>query len=265
MAIQRSIFPLIGTIGGVTFFQRRGEFFARRATSLNKNRIMTDPAFARTRENAMEFSGCAKASKSISLGLSNLRRTMFDKTAVNRLIQKIKKINLKGTGSRGERSIDITDNPNMLLGFDFVKEEPFSSVFGGTYTVEESVGRDSSTVTISAFNPANLLKVPQNATHFRFVNALTVVSDYVYDDEMKAYQPADADLDGLNTLQYSAYMPVDEAVLADLDIIALFAGTPVISVDVAVVNCLGVEFSQEINGEHFVFAQNNAMKIVKIF
>jgi len=265
MAIQRSIFTLNGTIGGVTFYERYGKFLAKRATSLNKERILSDPAFARTRENYMEFGGCNSMVRAFRMGLSNLIGTMSDKRTFNRLTKQIKQINLKGTGVRGERTIDVVGNNDLLNEFEFVENSPFNSIFGGNYNVEESVGRNSSTITIEAFNPANLLKIPQNATHFRFVNAITVISNYHYDSELKKYQAVDGALNELRAVQYSAYMPVNQEVITDIDIIALLAGSPVISVDVAVINCIGVEFSQEVNTNHFVFAQSNAMKIAKIF
>jgi hypothetical protein len=56
---------LSGTIGGVTFYQRQGEWLLRSKTSLNKKRVSTDPAFEGSRRASASFAVASKLAKKI--------------------------------------------------------------------------------------------------------------------------------------------------------------------------------------------------------
>jgi hypothetical protein len=55
MAKQCGPTPVVGTIGGLTYYQMMGVFYVRSRTSLNRKRIKRDPAFARFRANGQLF------------------------------------------------------------------------------------------------------------------------------------------------------------------------------------------------------------------
>ena len=63
MARQRSIIKLDGTIGGITFYKSKDGYLAREKGGIPAERIRTDPAFQRTRENGAEFGRAGKAGK----------------------------------------------------------------------------------------------------------------------------------------------------------------------------------------------------------
>ena len=68
MAIQDGIFPLKGSIGNVTFVRTKGGVYrAQPKTSVNKERILSDRAFERTRENNAEFGRACKAAALLRL------------------------------------------------------------------------------------------------------------------------------------------------------------------------------------------------------
>ena len=52
MAQQKGIIKASGTLGGITFFQLHGKYYLRKKTSLNKERILKDPAYALFRLHA---------------------------------------------------------------------------------------------------------------------------------------------------------------------------------------------------------------------
>jgi len=54
-----------GTVGGVTFYQRKGAWLVRQKTSLNKKRVSTDPAFANSRKASAGFGRASKLAKKI--------------------------------------------------------------------------------------------------------------------------------------------------------------------------------------------------------
>lgn len=75
MAKMRALFHLSGNLGGANFFERDSIQYARNASSLNKERVMSDPNFARSRENMNEFACASMAGKVFRQALSKLKKT----------------------------------------------------------------------------------------------------------------------------------------------------------------------------------------------
>ncbi|MBL7703893.1 MAG: hypothetical protein JNM14_16705 [Ferruginibacter sp.] len=65
MAKQTGPFYITGTLGGITFYKRKGSWVARKKTSLNKKRVKTDPAFEGSRRASACFGAAAKLAKKI--------------------------------------------------------------------------------------------------------------------------------------------------------------------------------------------------------
>jgi hypothetical protein len=67
MLMARQVGPiyLSGTVGGVTFYRRESGYFARRKTSLNKERFYSDRAFGRSRAAANVFGDAAKIASQV--------------------------------------------------------------------------------------------------------------------------------------------------------------------------------------------------------
>lgn len=63
MAKQKGIIKLDGTIGGITFYKSQDGYLAREKGGVSAEKIATDPAFQRTRENGEEFGRAGKAGK----------------------------------------------------------------------------------------------------------------------------------------------------------------------------------------------------------
>ena len=65
MAKQTGIFKIIGTIGGITFYEMDGEFYARKKSSLDGKRVKRDPKFKRTMEEAIGFGKASAAARAV--------------------------------------------------------------------------------------------------------------------------------------------------------------------------------------------------------
>lgn len=79
--------------------------------------IKTAPEFERTRENMNEFSGFARAGKSVRTTLSPLMSKMADKQGY-RMFNFRNEENLEdGTEVRGYRKVEISTQRTYLLGF----------------------------------------------------------------------------------------------------------------------------------------------------
>ena len=139
-----------------------------------------------------------------------------------------------------------------------------AGVFNAPYTLTNNVARNSATFTIPIFNPANLISAPAGATHFRLVNAINVVSDWVYDSGSDSYGATDQNLSTLSDVQYSGYLDLS-AVTPLTTITTTLPGSPTMTASVAVFNNIGIEFYQQVGSNYYLFASGNALLAVEAF
>ena len=264
MSKQTSIIKLKGTLSGISFYKSEGQYLARVANGPTKEQIDSDINFQRTRENNAEFGGSATVSKTLRLSLIAALQSVADSRVVSRLTKLFKEINTKGLGVRGQRAITLSDNKSMLLGFEFNRFTRFSSVFNGTYEMMNNNERTSSNVFFTGMIPQLSLRPPQGATHFRLVLATGTVSDYLYDSGSKKYEPIEALQNGLSGINYSGILPINNTPQTLTLSTALPFSDP-LDEEVSVVECLGIDFFQQVNGEFYLLAQGNALKVINVF
>ncbi|MDN3605837.1 hypothetical protein [Kaistella yonginensis] len=267
MARQKGLMKYVGTIGDVRHFKIKGQrgFFAGMVGGPTAQQVKTAPEFERTRENMNEFGGSAKAGKSLRTALSSLMGTFTDPQVTGRLTSVMKKINLEdGTEARGYRKIEISSQRKYLEGFEFDKNISINGVFNAPYDVNHTVDRNEGDLILPAFNPVEMISAPGGATHFRILHALAVLSDFSYNPTTGTYDPDDNVNNELSDIAYSTYIPMN-ASYAGGTINAALPGVPVLGADVSVVQCIGIEFYQEVNGQYYPFASGNCLRIEEVF
>jgi hypothetical protein len=153
----------------------------------------------------------------------------------------------------------------MLINFEFNRKTAFSSVFNAPFTATDSGDRKSGNITIPDFNPGDFIKAPSGATHFRLVQALGVVSDYAYDSESQTYEPLSPELNTVGVVAYSGYTPLVSTTPATFSLDAVIPGSVSPDTDTSVIQCIGIEFYQQIGTVNYLLAQGNALKVVRVF
>ncbi len=267
MARQKGHIKYVGTLGEVRHFKIKGNdgYFAGLKGGPTAEQVKTAPGFIRTRENMSEFAACANAGKSVRIGLSALMKQMTDSQFTGRLTAIMKKINIEdGSEARGQRAVLVSQQPQYLKGLDFNRNISFNGVFSAPFTLTSNVDKNESTLNVPPFNPLNFLNIPSGASHFRIVNAISVISDFVFNSATGAYEPAEPTLNELSNIAYSSYIPVD-AVTTLVDVVATLPNTPTITTNVAVLGSIGIEFYQQVGVNYYLFNAGNAMKIQEIF
>lgn len=167
MAKQKGIFQVEGTIDEVTFYRSQDGHMIRKKGGVSGDRIKSDPAFARTRENGSEFKNTAKAGKLMRHAFSSFVAKSADGRVTSRMVQTMAKIkNLDTTSVRGERTVAVgigtPEGKGLLQGFNFNKNAVLDSVLLVPYDVDLANNK----VTINGFVPGNGLAAPAVATHY---------------------------------------------------------------------------------------------------
>ncbi|BDD12911.1 hypothetical protein FUAX_53430 (plasmid) [Fulvitalea axinellae] len=171
MARQKGIIKIQGKIGGMSFYRQNGEYLVREAGGVSAERMRTDPAFARTRENQAEFAEAGRQGKLIRTAFRNSLAGAPTGSSAARLTQRLMKVlQADTTNGRGERTVSDGDLA-LITGFEFNGKAGLDS----TLFSEVSLGFDDTAeeLTVSAsVVPVTDVVAPAGATHFRVRSAV---------------------------------------------------------------------------------------------
>jgi hypothetical protein len=248
MAKQKSIIKLTGTLGDITFVKTQDGYIAKEKSSVDGNRIATDAAFARTRENASEFGRAGKAVKLFRTAIRTLLQNAKDRRSSSRLVKEMMKvIKADATSTRGMRNV-VDGEAELLQGFEFNSNAVISSTLFAQYTAAINRVTGLLEINVPAFTPTNDLVAPEGATHFKIVSAGAEIDfeagTYVESNTASAVLP-------LNTVPTAA-LSLSNAVTAN-------STHPLFLL-------LGIQFFQQVNGVNYPLKNGafNALSLVKV-
>jgi len=172
MAKQNGILKVTGTLDELSFYKGKDGFLVKTKGGISKNRIKNDPAFARTRENGMEFGESAKAGKFLRAALRSMLMNAGDRYTTSRLTQVMSQVkNYDMTSARGERKVHIglgNDEAKALLkNFNFNDRAQLSTLLFAPITLDTATGE----IAMVSLNTANDIAAASGSTHVSFQSA----------------------------------------------------------------------------------------------
>jgi hypothetical protein len=236
MARQTGIIKLKGTIGGVSFYKTRDGHLAREKGGVDRNRIMNDPAFQRTRENGSEF-----ALRALLINASDFRM-------VSRLTKEMVKVLQEDQVSeRGLRNV-LDGELELLQGFEFNIAGKLGTTIYAPFTSAINRVTGELNVDLASFVPINMINAPSGSTHFRIVSAGAEI-----DFEEGTFVSAESG---------TAILPYDSTATAAINLLNAVTAASTKPLFLA----LGIEFYQEINGTMYSLKNGsyNALALVRI-
>lgn len=248
MAKNTGILKFQGTIEELTYYRTQDGDIVRKKGGVEKSRILTDPSFARTRENMSEFAHAAQSGKMLRRALNPLMQNAKDNRVTSRLAQAMHNILKQDAVSlRGARTVTqgLATAPGkaLLQGFNFNKNAPLEAVLKARYLVDTTLMG----LIIEDFTPALHLAYPSSATHV-------------------SMQLGEASVDfATGQFEYLAsnavVLPIDMTA-AELNLGPIGA-PPVLPGSLFM--CVLVEFSQEVNGAQYPLGAGfNSLGIVHV-
>ena len=248
MAKQKGIIKLEGTIGDITFYKSQDGYLAREKGGIDANRIASDPAFQRTRENGNEFGAAGKAGKMLRVALRALLQNTADNRMVSRLTQEmVKVVQADAINARGERNV-IDGEAELLEGFEFNKNGKLGTALYAPFAAVINRVTGLLNVDIPPYVPVNMIAAPGGTTHYKIISAGAEI-----DFENETFV-----IDNNN----SAILPWDSVVTTALNLSNAVTANSTHPLFMA----LGIEFYQEINGVKYTLKNGafNALALVKV-
>src|SRR5690554_1064631 len=248
MAKQKGILKLKGTMGDITFYKTQDGYMAREKGGLDKNRIMTDPAFKRTRENGMEFGTAGKGGQLIRKAERILLRQASDHRLTSRLVRVLMRV-IKSDllNERGMRTVQDEDM-GLLKEFNFNEKAKLNTVFFNGYTPAFDRSTGIFDVAIDAFVPNETIDAPRGTTHIQIIAGVCAL-----DFGNRSFE---------EDHESSPIIPWDQTSQAALTLAPSIAGGGTLPV----LQVIGVSFFQEVNGEMYPLRNGsfNALSVVGV-
>ena len=248
MAKQKSIIKLEGTIGDISFYKSKDGYIAREYSPISAERMATDPAFKRTRENGAEFGRAGKAGRLLRKALRELIQIGSDRRMANRLTKEmVKVLQADQVSVRGERNV-LDGELELLRGFNFNITAPLDSVLFADFSAVIDRPSGVCSVNVPVFNPEKSLRAPAGTTHFEFecfATAIDFEQEIIETERTKSgYLSSSSVLAAAISLQMN---------LSANSTHPIFIG-------------LSILFYQEINGVYYPLnnGSNNASQLVEI-
>ena len=264
MAYQTGIINYKGSFKSIRNYTNVGDpkIYAGEKGGACKELIMSNPAFARTRENMNEFGGCGVAAKAILHGLLQLLPEHADTHFTGRLMKVIKMINLNDPeGDRGVKAIKFSLNKTMLKSLNLHEKRKIDYELKRCVKSSHSDLRNEATITVNGFNPEPHL-VPGNAQYYRVVNHVSIVSDHAFVKEDKQYKSLSTH-NASAAYAYSDYIPVNTSLSAVLK--ASFPVGAVPGNSDTVIQCVGIEFYNRVGTDGYSFYSTGTMLWYDVF
>ena len=248
MGRQTGVVRISGKVGNLTFARTPNGDEVRNESSLNKERMKTDPKFKRTRENWAEFGRAGKAAKLIRTTFATQAKHLSDRLAYTRLVtQTMKIVKSDPVNDRGERILVNGDFSN-LMEYEFNARQNLTATFQAKYQVAIDRGAGTAEISIPEFDPDILINAMEGATHFQIVAAAAEFD----------WEEAEATPDFIQSTETLLSDPTVPAQTLSLILPAASTKTLVVT--------LGMWFFQEVNGRFYKLANGavNAMAIVGV-
>ena len=268
MARQESMLKYRGSLDGIRHYKITGSSgnYAAFVPPISADRIKKGAEFARTRENMNEFSACGEITKSFRAGVAPLLTQMADRKLTSRMTALMKTINLQDESeARGYRAILVSVKGSLLTKFAYNEGSQLRESCVAPMTFTHADTRQSATFTVAATPFEGVVKPKTGATHYRFVNALSLLSDFAYNATTKQYEAVEPQLNEKSVIAYSPYLAVGANIATPVVVTATLQGV-VIPNDAALscIQSVGIEFLQKV-GETYVPLKGSALMIADVF
>lgn len=248
MAHQKGTVSIQGTIGNLTFFKSIDGYMVKAKSAIPKDKIMSDPAFARTRENMAEFGNAGKSGKTLRAPFTNLLQSASDPRMVSRLTKTcFDVLKTDTTGKRGKRTVAKGDL-SLFNDFEFNNKSILSSMLLAPYTLTFTRTSGNLVFDLPVFVPQQGIAAPSGATHYQVQLAASPIN---FDAKKnKSFQIA------------SDILPWDNNAATDLSL--TLALPPNSTFPVFVI--LSLQFFEQLNTDYYALKNGayNACSIVEV-
>jgi len=264
MAYQTGNIRYRGSFKSIRHWKNKHDpkIYAGEKGGANRDLIMNNKAFVRTRENMTEFEGCGMAVKAIRLGMNKLLPEHANTHFTGRVVAIVKMINEWDPWSeRGKRGICFSQNKPLLKTLTFHEKKKIDRELKISITTSHPESRTEATLTIEGLNPNQLFR-PSSAQYFRVINHLSIISDFAMDADGRVYE-SQSPLNKTSAYAYSDYTVVNTPL--NIELKAAFPDGTLPGESDTVIQCVGIEYYIKSGADTYLSFSESTMLVYDVF
>ena len=226
--------------------------------------VKTGDSYADLRKNQQEFAAASNLAKTLRHSLPKKMAKICEPYVSGKLTAEFRNLAKLSEGTKGKRPILLSENGNSLEGFDFNSHAPFKKTFPTNIMVMTGSNYGQLILHIPSFTPKEDLNAPDEATHYQLFSHLLLLSDFLYRQEAKEYNPCAPEVHARNSTKENPIHPIinypEESTTQQLSVYngeALPSGTKLLLI-------LGVKFYRYDNLKYVDLPTNSSMQIIKV-
>jgi hypothetical protein len=183
--------------------------------------------------------GCTAGVKALRLCFQSLLDRHTDFRFTGRLMSLVAEILKRDfVLKQNRKSLYFSREMPLLTTLEFDKRKSLISFLANQFYLSHSTSRSSANVKVQGLSIKPRF-VPDSATHFRILNHLSIVSDFVFSKVSQRYKPL-SHLNGISVMGYSDYIPCHT--VEDIEIEVPFPPEVCPWENDTVIQCYGIEF-----------------------
>lgn len=158
-----------GTVHEVTFYMVNGKEVMRAKSSLDKERVTTDPKFENSKKAGKDFGTASAGAKDLRTAFrlaADIGSNPYIQGDLTKLFRKL--LQTDTIHSAGSKSLNDADMSG-LRGFEWNNETSFSSILRKPIEFKLDNSTGTVEVHVPAFEPKGELAIPGGATHFELM------------------------------------------------------------------------------------------------
>ena len=231
MGKQTSILKLEGKCGDkVYYWHPKYGWLVRSVTSVDADRILTDPAFALVREHNAQFAQGAMFVKALRAAYYPLFQPLADTHMTSRITSAIAKAIKADPATSPKKRRLANGDLHHLIDLNFNIETPLKEILIAPYS---TIKTSHAHTTIFTPQGNRFVKSPAEATHFRLISSIATI----------AYDAAAMSID----TTYSDYISTQPGDAVPITLTNTGASLS----ESFMTHVVGVEFFQETNGVYY--------------
>jgi len=267
MAELKGPIQFIGSLGNIRVYYNKTlkRYIVSTKGGASKELIMKNPAFARQRENMVEFKACAYWSSLLRKLLESIDHLAvgYYFSGFMKLAKAIQKQDIEH--EKGFRSVESSKAANLLTTLCFNKEHPFDDVFTQRFDVGFSSDKKTVTLTLPGFCSKYQILWPTRYQFYRLSLVIAELPDFEWNEMERRYMPRVAGLVRLSVKTCTAWKR-ESTEPEDIVLTASFAEPALSHPGTTVIVALGVEVAPGVNNlASTSIAGMGTMKIVDCF
>jgi hypothetical protein len=224
--------------------------------------ILCNPEIGSSIEIITGTAGCGVGVKALRYCFKSLLDDHTDAHFTGRLMKIVTEIYHRDTeGATGKKSIFFSKQKAFLGTMIFHIRERTSEILSYKFECSHNDLRNKATLVLSELRISFSL-IPKGATHYRVLNHLSVISDYVYSEINQRFEPLSL-LNTLSAVAFSKYIPVGVP-LTDEILVSLPVNDDLPDY-VSVIQCVGIEYCIKSGIDKYIIMRGSSIMVYEVF